>query len=114
MAYEETFGVFIDWREDIQQHFKILAEGIKFNDDPKLIAKPVNLTDNSHTLTWLILDENGNKRADVIFTVRPGQRHFSIQNGKRIEVDGMLYYSAKVRADQKIFLKETFPIIWST
>ncbi|WP_431803355.1 hypothetical protein [Halobacillus andaensis] len=114
MLYEETFGVIINWREDITQQFKTLAEGIIFKDDPKLIAKPVNISDNSHTLTWLVLDEKGNKRADVIFTVRTGQHHFSIQNGKRIEVDGMLYYSAKVSADQKIFLKDTFPIILAT
>ncbi|MFB5664238.1 hypothetical protein [Alteribacillus sp. HJP-4] len=37
MTYEETFGVFIDWREDIPQQFKILAEGIKFKDEPKLL-----------------------------------------------------------------------------
>ena len=82
-----------------------MAEGIKFSDTPKLTAEPANIPDNSQTLNWLIFDENGKKRAEVIFTQRPEQCHFSIQNGQRTEVESKLYYSAKVIANQEIFIK---------
>jgi len=102
MAYETTFGVFIDWRENVEQQFKIFAEGINFSDNPKLTAKPAGIPKDTETLNWVVYDEDGNKRADVIFNKRPEQRHFNMQSGQRMEIDSMLYYSTKVIANQEI------------
>lgn len=102
MAYETTFGLFIDWRENVEQQFKMFAEGINFNDNVKLTAKPTGIHEDTETLNWVVYDEDGNKRADVIFNRRPEQPNFTMQTGQRMEIDSMLNYSTKVIANQEI------------
>src|SRR5699024_315198 len=102
MAYETTFGVFIDWRENVEQQFKMFAEGINFNDNAKLTAKPTGIPGDTETFNWIDYDEDGNKRADVIFNRGTEQRNFTMQSGKRMEINSMLYYSTKVITNQEI------------
>jgi len=105
MSYEETFGALINWRENTEQQFKLFAEGICFRDNAKLTAEPVSIPADTKTLNWIVYDEDGNKRANVTFTKRPELRNFSMQNGQRIELDSMFYYSANVSSNQEFLIK---------